>query len=165
MLYFIQHPRVSLDINFREKVKMSKFLAKSVLFGYFEFELFKNDCHILNNQYHQICLTANFFKKYQKIQNLGTKMPYFGISQLELLKAISYLKSAPSNFSRSKFREKKSKNCLNLGQKNAWFGYFSARIFKNHFIFEVSTLKFIYIKISQKKKKKKGLNFGQKIPD
>ena len=76
--------------------------------------------------------------------NLGPKMLYFGIFWLEFQKLLSYLKSAPSNLSNCKFREKPPQKCLNLGPKMCNTEFFGLEFEKNIVIFEITTLEFVY---------------------
>ena len=71
-------------------------------------------------------------------------MLYFGIFWLEFQKLLSYLKSAPSNLSNCKFREKKPQKCLNLGPKMCNTEFFGLEFEKNIVIFEITTLEFVY---------------------
>ena len=71
---------------------MPKFGTKNGLLGYFWARILKSYCHIWN-QHPRICLIAKICEK--------TKMPKFGTKGALLL---SYLKSAPWNFSNCKIR-------------------------------------------------------------
>ena len=55
---------------------------------------------------------------------------------------LSYLKSAPSNWSNCKTL-RKNKKCLNLGPKKPYLDIFGLEFKKNIVIFEISTLKFV----------------------
>ena len=48
--------------------------------------------------------------------------------------------------------------------KSVLFVYLWAKILKTIALFEISILNFVYLQKFTKKKKKKGLNFGPKVP-
>ena len=79
------------------KIKILKFETKNALFWYFWAGIWKTCCHI-RNQHPQIRLTANLAKK-QKCLNLKLKMCDRVFLDWNLKKILSYLKSAPSNWS------------------------------------------------------------------
>ena len=98
-----------------------------------------------------------------------TKNTVFGYFWARIFKKIiSYLKSTPSNC--KIFEEKKMPE---FGKKNALFGYFDqqcliwgflGKIFrKTTVLFEISTLKFVYLQNFTKKQK--FLNLGPKMSD
>ena len=91
----------------------------------------------------------NFVKRW-KLLNLGPKISYLGIFELEFLKKLlSYLKSAPSNLSNCKIFGKKLKR-LSLGPKMAYLDIFGLEFENNIIMFETNT-------------PKKCLNLGPKI--
>ena len=58
----------------------------------------------------------------------------------------------------------KKQKCLNLGQKMPYLGMFGQELKKKTIvIFEISTLKFVYLQNFTKKQK--SLNLGPKMPD
>ena len=89
-----------------QKRKMRKSGHKKVLFGYFWARIFKNYCHIYY-QHPQICVIATFFQKKTQIlvQKCLVSVSFFW----NFKKLLSYLKSAPLNFSICKIsRENKN---------------------------------------------------------
>ena len=69
---------------------------------------------------------------------------------------LSYLKSAPSNLSNCKIWRKQK--CLNLGNKNALFGSFWARILKKTIVmFEISTFEVVQNFVTKQNCQKLGL--------
>ena len=140
-----QHLWICLIAKFCEETKLPKFGTKSALFGCFLARILNNYGHILN-QHVRISVIAKFCEE-TKCQNLGLKMPYLDVCLIWVLlgnnfslKALSYLKSAPSNLLFAKFHKNTrmpkfgTKNALFLGSltKNTLFRYFWARILKNY---------------------------------
>ena len=122
------------------------------------------------NQNPWICLIAKFCEE-TKMPKFGTKkcriwafltknalFRYFWARVLKIL--LSYLKSASSNLSICKISWKKY---LNLGQKMPDLGIFGLEFENNFVIFEIRTLKFVYLQNFTKKQK--CLTLGPKMPD
>ena len=105
----------------------TQFGIKNTLFRYFWAKIFKKYCHIWN-QHPQICLIGNFCEK-QNCLNLGPKMPYLGIFELELEKTIWNQHSRICLI--AKFGKKKKK-CLNLRPKIPCLGIFGIELEKKH---------------------------------
>ena len=149
------------------------FLTKNASFGCFWPGTCKQYCHIWNQHLQQKCLNlgprkalfgyflAGIWKQYchiwnqgiqQKFINLGLKMPDLDIFGQELKKTLlPYLKSGNST------------KIHKFGTKNAWFGFFWARIKKHPIaIFEISTLRFVYL--HNFTKNRKCLNLRPKMP-
>ena len=102
----------------------TQFGIKNTLFRYFWAKIFKKYCHIWN-QHPQICLIGNFCEK-QNCLNLGPKMPYLGIFELELEKTIWNQHSRICLI--AKFGKKKK--MFKFETKNTLFGYFWDRTWK-----------------------------------
>ena len=78
-----QRPWICLVAKFGTKLNILKFGTKNTWFGYFPVKILKQYCHIWD-QHPRICLIAKLCKKKkQKGLNLGPKMPYLGIFELE----------------------------------------------------------------------------------
>ena len=90
----------------------------------------KYDC---NNNIHKYK-----FQVKRKYLHFLLKKPYLGI----LKKVIPFLKSAPSNSSKTKSREKKT---INLGPKMPYLGVLKPQFHKTIVIFEISYLDFVKI--------------------
>ena len=104
------------------------------------------------NQLPWICLVAKFGAKL-KILKFGTTNTWFCYFWVRILKKYYYImkSSTPSILPNCKILQKIS----TFGTTNALFGYFWAGIFKKTIvIFEISTLKFVNLKILPKKKRK-----------
>ena len=86
--------------------------------------IWKYYCHVSNYR-PRICLVAKFVAKI-KILKFRSKNALFWDTIWK--KLLSYLKSAPSNFSNCKFGEKTKMS--KFGIKNVWFGYFWTGIWK-----------------------------------
>ena len=103
-----QHPQICLIARFCEKTKIPKLGTKNSLFEYFWARILKNYYHIWN-QHHRVSVIAKF-REETKMTNFGTKSALFGYFWVRVLKKLlSYLKSAPSNWSICKISQK-SKN-------------------------------------------------------
>ena len=101
---------------------MPKFVTKSGLFGYFSARILKNYSHIWN-QHLQLPVIAKFCEE-TKMPKFGTKNVLFECFWARILKMLlSYLKSAPSNLSITKFC-KKNQKYLNLRPKMPYLGNF-----------------------------------------
>ena len=107
-----QHLQINVIAKFCKETKIPKF-------GYFWAKIFKKFIVRFEISTSKFAYLQNFTKK-QECLNLGTKMSDLCILELEFQNNISYLKSAPSNFSNCKKR--KTWKCLNLGPKLAYFG-------------------------------------------
>ena len=108
-----QHLQINVIAKFCKETKIPKF-------GYFWAKIFKKFIVRFEISTSKFAYLQNFTKK-QECLNLGTKMSdLLCILELEFQNNISYLKSAPSNFSNCK--KKKTWKCLNLGPKMAYFG-------------------------------------------
>ena len=69
--------------------KNCKFVAKNVLFGYFQDRFLKNYCHI-RNMHIQICQLVKFGKK-SKMLKFGTKIALFGYFRARILESYIYI--------------------------------------------------------------------------
>ena len=94
--------------NFTEKQKCQNLGPKVSDFGIFSAGVWKQYCHIWN-QHPRICLIAKICGK-TKMPKCGTQNASVGYFWARILKILlSYLKSAPSNFSNCKI-SRKNKN-------------------------------------------------------
>ena len=102
------------------------------------------------------------FREKMIIPRFGTENALFGYFWAEIYKQyLPYLKLAPSNLSIRKILEKKQ-NWLSLGPNVPYLGIFGLEFYKTFVIFEISTLKFVYLENFAKKQK--FLNLGTKVP-
>ena len=121
-----QRSWISLIIKFDPKLKIFKFGTKNTCFGYLWSEFEKNIVIFEINTL-EFVLLQSFMKKW-KFLNLGQKYLISIFLGKNLKNILSYLKSAPSNFSNWKFcTNTQKKQQLKCGTK---FGYFWARFFK-----------------------------------
>ena len=108
---------------------MPKFGTKNALFAYFWAGIWKQYCHIWNQQ-PWICLIANFQKK-TKMPKFGTKNALFGYFWAEIWKQYSHIWNQHSRIClTSKFCE--NMKMLKFGTKKSLLGYFWVRILKNY---------------------------------
>ena len=96
-----QRSWISLIIKFDPKLKIFKFGTKNTCFGYLWSEFEKNIVIFEINTL-EFVLLQSFMKKW-KFLNLGQKYLISIFLGKNLKKILSYLKSAPSNFSNWKF--------------------------------------------------------------
>ena len=156
-LIWNQHPQIRQIGKFRKKTKLPKFGTKNVLFRYFWAILLKNYC-LIWNQHPQVCQIGKFCKK-EKLPKFVTKNALFGYFWNRTLKNYCHIwYQHPEICLIVKFVWKKKS--LNLGPKSP-IGYFW-RWMSYLGIFEISTLKFVYMQNFSKKQK--CLKFGPKMP-
>ena len=127
-LYLTSAPSNFSNCKISWKKKMPELVNKNALFRYFWVRVLKNYCLIWISTL-KIFQLQNFAKE-QKCLICDQKCLICFFGGINLKKLFSYLKSAPSNLSHCKILQK-SKNS-NFRTKNALFGYFWARVFKNH---------------------------------
>ena len=89
---------------------------------------FENIIAMFQNSILEFVLLQSLVQK-EKSLNFGPKNALFWNFWAGIWKK-SYLKSAPSNLSNCKFREKRK--IPKYGTKNVWFGYFWARILESY---------------------------------
>ena len=173
-----QHPQKLSNCKFREKTKMSKLGTKNVWFGYFWAGIWKKYCHICN-QHPQICLIAKYHE-IMKMPKFGAKKPLFGYFGARISRNYCHIWNQHLRISViAKFREETK--MPKFGTKNALLGYFWPKMLylgnfdqkyliwvflgenfkKTIAIFEISTLKFVYLQNFTKKQK--CLNLGPKM--
>ena len=118
---------------------MPKFGTKCALFGYFLGRILKNYCHTWN-QHLRINVIAKFCDE-TKMPKCGTKNALLGIFDQECLIWVFLGKNFKWNYCCiwilhpqiclfGKFHEKTK--LPKFGTKNAWFGYFWARLWKQY---------------------------------
>ena len=149
---YFQHSRICQNATFRVKLKILNFGTKNAWFRCCYIAILKKNYYHIWNQLLWICLVAKFGAKL-KIFKFGTKNTWFCYFWVRILKKYYYIMKSltPSILPNCKILRKMS----TFGTTNALFGYFWARILKKTIvIFEISTLKFVNLKILQKKKKK-----------
>ena len=122
-----QHPQIGLIAKYHEIMKMSKFGAKKPLFGYFWARISNTYCHIWN-QHLQISVIAKFREE--------TKMPKFGTKNALL-----------------GYFWPKMPYLGNFDQKYLIWVFLGEIFKKTIAIFEISTLKFVYLQNFTKKTK------------
>ena len=148
---------------------MPKFVTKNVWFGYFSAEVWKIYCHIWN-QHPRICLIAKLMEK-QKCLNLGpkcfiwvilTKNALFWCFWTRIFKKYCHIWNQHSQICLTGKFCKKERKMPKFGTKNPIFAYFWAGILKTFVIFEINTLRFLYLQ--KFTKKQKYLNLWPKMP-
>ena len=131
---------------------ISVFLTKNALLSIFSARILKNYCHIWN-QHPKIFLFAKFHEK-AKLHKFGTRNALFGYVSDRILKNYCQIWNQPHRiFLIAKFREKTKIHTF--GTKNAWYAFFDQKLLISVFlskkytktiaIFEISTLKFVYM--------------------
>ena len=149
-----QHPRICLTAKLYEKIEMLKIGIKNTLFGILGLKFFKNYCHILN-QHPQISL---FTKSCKKNPPKWFILVFLGWNLKKILSCLNQHDwVCPIAKCGSKIK------ILNFETKNAWFGYFWARILKGYcHIWNQHTQIGLTAKFCEAKQK--CLNLGPKMP-